>query len=370
MARIRKIFLLLPPVALCVVLMLAPAAATLQELQVGMEVPDFSIANFKGEKKRVSDLCGDKITILFFWSTWSRNSEKGLVRMEKLYRQYGEKGLRVIGINADGQTIGRDTMELIRNMTKTLNITFPVFVDQGLKGSHETGVIALPTTVIIGREREIMYELSGYPLVGSEEMADYVTTAMEGKKSPAQLAKKVYQPAKDAVRFYNMGRNTLKNRRMSDLAETWFKKSAASDPRFVLPRLSLGNLYLQRKDVPAAKEQFEQSLAKEPDNVVALCELGMINANEGKTKEALILFDRTMKADDSYTPCYYYRGYLMAKTGNMAEALRMFDAASAINPLDSNIHFYKGRMYDESGMAQKAAEEYRQSLEMLLDQKQ
>jgi tetratricopeptide (TPR) repeat protein len=368
-ARLKKILLLLPPVALSMILMLAPAAATLQELQVGMEVPDFSLTTMNGATKKVSDLNGERLTILFFWSTWSKNSEKGLARMERLYRQYRDKGLRVVGINADGQTIGRDSIEQIRNITKSLDITFPVFLDQGLRGFHDTGVIALPTTVIINHEREIKYELSGYPLVGSEEMADYVTIAMEGKKTPVQIAKKAYQPAKDALRFYNMGRNTLKNRRTADMAETWFKKAIASDPRFVLPYLSLGKLYLQRKDIPAAKEQFQQSLTKDPDNVVALCELGMINVNEGKTKEALIQFDRTMKADDSYTPCYYYRGYALAKTGSMAEALRMFDAASSINPMDSNIHLYKGRFFDESGKTQQAAEEYRQALEMLLSQK-
>ncbi|WP_191965760.1 hypothetical protein, partial [Oryzomonas sagensis] len=83
---------------------------------------------------------------------------------------------------------------------------------------HDLGIIALPTTVIVDKERVIRYELSGYPLVGAEEMADFVTASLEGAK-PAIAAKKGYQPTKNALRFYNMGRNTLKSGRMAESSE-------------------------------------------------------------------------------------------------------------------------------------------------------
>ncbi len=178
--------------------------------------------------------------------------------------------------------------------------------------------------------------------------------------------KKGYQPDKNALRFFNMGKNTLKSRRMADTAEMWFKKAIDADPRFVQPRLSLGKFYLQKGDLPAAKAQFEQSLAREPDNVVALCEMGMLLANEGKIEEGKALFTRTLKADDAYTPCYYYSGFVLGKKGEMAEALRMFDAAMAINPMDYNIHVYKARMYEENKMPRESAESYRKALELIL----
>jgi tetratricopeptide (TPR) repeat protein len=359
---IRKIAIFAIPFTLYATFMLAPAAATLQELQVGMEVPDFSLRTISGEPRKFADLRGEKLTILFFWSTWSKNSAKGLLRMEKLHRQYVDKGLSIIGINADGQGISGNTIAAIKETTGTLKITFPILIDQGLSTFRDIGVIALPTTVILDRERIIRYELSGYPLVGVEELADFVTAAMEGKK-PAMLAiKKGYQPDKNALRLYNMGRNTLKTRRMAEMAEGWFKKAIAADPRFVQPHLSLGKLYLQRGDIPAAKAQFEQSLAKEPDNVVALCEMGMIIAGEGKIEQGMTFFEKTLKADDAYTPCYYYRGYLLGKTGKQAEAMKMFDAAMEINPNDQEISIYKARMFEENGMPQQAAEEYRKAL--------
>jgi tetratricopeptide (TPR) repeat protein len=348
------------------VFLLAPAGATLQELQVGMALPDFSLRTISGENKKFTDLRGEKLTIVLFWSTWSKNSEKSLVRMEKVYQQYKDKGLSVIGINADDQTITDRTMVAIIGEASRLKLTFPVLVDQGLTAFHDAGVIALPTTIVLDKERVIKYELSGYPLAGSEELVDFVTATLDNKKAVILAEKKGYQPDKSALLFFNMGKNTLKSRRLADTAELWFKKAIDADPRFVQPRLSLGKFYLQKGDIPAAKAQFEQSLAREPENVVALCEMGMLLANEGRIEEGNALFARTLKTDGAYTPCYYYSGFVLGKKGELAEALKMFDAAIAINPMDYNVPVYKARMYEENKMLRESAESYRKALELIL----
>ncbi len=352
--------------AVCAVLLWAPAGATLQGLQTGMTLPDFSLRTISGQTRKFADVRGEKLTILLFWSTWSKNSEKNLVRMQKLYQQYRDKGLSVVGINADEQHISVATVAAIKSEADALKLTFPILIDNGLAAFHDDGVIALPTTIVLDRERVIKYELSGYPLMGSEELADFVVAAMEGNKPAVSAQKKGRQPDMAALRYFNMGRNTLKSKRMADTAETWFKKSIEADPRFVQPRLALGKFYLRKGDVSGAKAQFQSTLKEEPDNPVALCELGMILANEGKTAEGEALFARTLKADESYTPCYYYSGYLLGKKGDLTKALEKFDAAAAINPADHDILVYKARMYEEKNMLKQAAESYRKALEILL----
>ncbi len=344
----------------------APAGATLQGLQTGMELPDLSLRIITGETVKLSKCMGEKLTVVLFWSTWSKNSEKALARMQQLHKQYGAKGLTVIAVNADEQRISGQTIAAIRAETDALKLTYPVFVDQGLTAFRDAGVIALPTTIVLDRERVIRFELSGYPLTGAEELADFVSATLDGSKPAVLAAKQGRQPDRNSLRYFNMGTNTLKSRRMADTAEMWFKKAIEADPRFVQPRLSLGRFYLQKGDVAAAKAQFESSLAVEPDNVVALCEMGMILANEGKTAEGEALFARTLKADAAYTPCYYYSGYILGKKGELAKALEKFDAARSINPADQNVLVYKARMYEEHRMLQEAAEAYRKALELLL----
>lgn len=364
--RRHRILLLTLFILNCGVLLSVPAAAALQSLQVGMEAPEFSLKSVTGETKTLASLKGEKLTVLVFWSTWSAKSEKVLARLQTLHEKYREKGLAVVGVDVDGQEIGPGTLAAIKGVQERLKIGFPMLVDYGLVAFHDYGVIAVPSTVIVDRDRVIRYELPGFPLVGGEEMVDFVAAAIEGKKPPAGVAQKGYQPNKSALRLYNMGKNTLRSKSMADTAEVWFKKSIEADPKFVLPYLSLGSFYLERGDAPRALAEFREALAREPSNPIALCEAGMILATEGKKEEGEALLAAARKGEETYAPCYTYAGYLYGREGKLAEALRMFDAAEKVNPLDYRIYVYKGRVFELRNDPKGAADAYRKALELLL----
>jgi Tfp pilus assembly protein PilF/peroxiredoxin len=347
------------------IFLFSPAAATLQQLQVGMEAPDFSLPLISGEKKTFADLKGDKLTVLVVWSTWDKRSEQALARMQKLYRMYHDKGLSVVAINADGQKDSDAAMAQIRSKVEKLGLTYPVLTDNGLDFFHDIGIIALPTTVIVDKDRVIRYELSGYPLVGSEEMADFVTASIEGAK-PVMVEKKGYQPTKSALRFYNMGKNTLKSGRMAESAEMWFKKAIEADPNFVLPHISLGRFYQQRGDKVLAGAQYKEALAKEPNQVIALCESALLLFDDNRLTEGQALLESALKADESYTPCYYYAGFAYGRQDKLDQALKMFDEAERINPLDYNLYVFKGRVFEGQKKQQEAVAAYRKALETIL----
>jgi len=362
---VRRTVLLGAVFAACGAFLLTPADATLQQLQVGMEAPDFSLPLVSGEKKSFAALRGDKLTVLLVWSTWDKKSEKALARMQKLYRKYRDKGLAVVAINADGQKISDADQAKIRSIVERLQLTYPVLVDNGLDYFHDIGIIALPSTVIVDRDRIIKYELSGYPLVGAEEMADFVTASLEGTK-PALAEKKGYQPTKTALRFYNMGKNTLRSGRMAESAEMWFKKAIEADPKFVLPHISLGKFYVQRGDKAQAEAQFKEALAKEPTHVIALCESALLLFEDNRLAEGQTLLESAFKADEAYTPCYYYAGFAYGRQDKLEQALKMFDEAEKINPLDYNLYVYKGRVFEGQKKPQEAAAAYRKALETIL----
>ncbi len=363
---IKRIALLTIVVSVYGVLFFAPAAATLQGLQVGMEGPDFSLKTVDGDPRTFADLKGEKLTILVFWSTWSSKSEKVLARMQKLHEQYKGRGLSIVGINADEQHISDKSLTEIKAERDKLKITFPLLLDQGLTVFHEYGVIALPSFVVLDKDRLVKYELSGYPLVGAEELVDFVVSTIEGKKAPVVREKTGYLPNKEATRFFNMGKTTLKSKRMADTAEMWFKKAIEADPKFILPYLSLGKMYLERGDAASAQGLFKEVIVREPGNPIALCESGMILVNEGKNEAGIAQFESAKRKEDSYAPCYYYAGYAYGKAGKMEEALKMFDEAEKINPFDYLIYVYKGKVFEEQKNQRLAFEAYKKGLELIL----
>ncbi len=356
-------------VLLCIsrVLTFAPAAATLQSLQTGMEAPDFSLRTITGETKSFSDVKGEKLTVLIFWSTWSSNSQKALERMLQLQERYKDRGLSIVAVNADEQNISDATLADVKTLSDKLHIGFPMLVDQGLVAFHDYGIIALPSTVILDRQRIIQYELSGYPLVGSEAMADYITSVMEGKKKSEAPVNAAYMPKKNALHFYNLGKVALKSRDTDEAAGMWFQKAIQADPAFVLPHLTLGKMYRKQGNVTLAHGEFQKALDLDPENPIALCELGMTLVNEGRNEEGATLFERARKSEGAYTPCYYYAGYAYGRENKPEEGLKMFDEAERLNPLDYNMFVYKGKFYEEQKDLKKAFEAYKKALGLILN---
>ncbi|MDH3996290.1 MAG: redoxin domain-containing protein, partial [Desulfobulbaceae bacterium] len=62
-----------------------PAGATLEGLYVGAQAPDFSLEDLNGQSLSFADFGGEKFTMVIFWATWSKNSDKVLARAQKLY---------------------------------------------------------------------------------------------------------------------------------------------------------------------------------------------------------------------------------------------------------------------------------------------
>ena len=361
-----KRFTLILCCLLCSLFLQIPAAATLEGWYVGAEAPDFTLEDIKRQKLAFNDIKGQKLTMIIFWSTPSRNSEKVLAGAQKLYGAYKDKGLSVVAVNANGLQISPDDIKKINEITADLNLEYPILLDRGLAVFHNYGVIALPSTVILDPERIIRYELSGYPVVGSDEMLDFTRAHIEGREAKAAVQKKGYQPDKKAMRFYNMGKNALNSKRMAATAEMWFNKAAEADPNFVQPHISLGRFYVAQNKFEQAREQFDYALQKEPENVVALCDLGMLLVGDEKFEEGRNLMQKAIEVEEYYTPCFYYLGYTYSKEKKMEEASNMFARAQEINPMDMNIYIYKGRMYEESGNPAEAAKAYHMALEIIL----
>lgn len=364
--RSRRLLVLAALFLACRPLWFAPPASALETLGEGMKAPDFSLSPITGKARTFADVRGERLTVLVFWSTWSAKSAQALAQMEKLHEKYREQGLGIVGVNADDQKSSPATLAEIRNTQEKLKIGFPMLVDRGLVSFRDYGVVALPTILVMDRERVIRRVLSGYPLVGAEELADYIVAAIAGERKPVVAARTGYQPDRNALRLYAMGETALKSREGEEMAELWFKKAGAADPAFVLPHLSLGKLYLRRGDTALAQVEFREALTREPDNPVALCESGMILVNSGKTAEGVSLFETALKGKEPYPPCYAYAGYGYGVQGKLAEAAKLFDHAAQANPLDYTVHVYRGKLFERTQDWNGAAKAYEKALEIIL----
>jgi peroxiredoxin len=81
--------------------------------------------------------------------------------MEKLYAQYGRKGLAILAVN-----VGQHR-ETVKRLAKEVRITYPVLPDPDRRMAASYDVAGVPRTYMIDRKGVIRYKILGG---ASEEM--------------------------------------------------------------------------------------------------------------------------------------------------------------------------------------------------------
>lgn len=111
-----------------------------------MHPPEFNGFTADGQKVSLTSLEG-RVVILNFWASWCLECRPEMPMFERLHRELSAQGLAIVGINA------REGRTTVIEYAKELRLTFPLLLDPTGKINSSYGVIGLPTTFLVGRDR-------------------------------------------------------------------------------------------------------------------------------------------------------------------------------------------------------------------------
>ncbi len=141
----------------------APYETTTKSTGSIIKAADFSLLDISGKPVRLSDYTG-KVILLDFWATWCPPCIKEIPHFNELSKEYGDKGLVVLGISAD-----RDGVAAVEKFQKE---RFPIdyrvaMVDQETFSTYQSYLPrnergGIPFTFIIDREGVIRKHFVGY----------------------------------------------------------------------------------------------------------------------------------------------------------------------------------------------------------------
>lgn len=143
-----------------------------QEYTVPSEARDFTLTDINNERISLKNYRG-KIVMLNFWATWCTPCRQEMPSMEKLYRQFKDRGFVVVSV-ASG-----DDSKSVNAFIKEYNITFPALLDSNLEVTDHYKVWALPTTYFINPKGEIIGRVHGSRDWSTKEATQYITSIVQ-----------------------------------------------------------------------------------------------------------------------------------------------------------------------------------------------
>jgi cytochrome c biogenesis protein CcmG/thiol:disulfide interchange protein DsbE len=121
--------------------------------------PDFILPAPDGAVYNLQDLRGRPV-IINFWASWCPPCRAEMPALERVYAEYQEEGLIVLAVN----TTNQDDLQAALDLATSLNLTFPILLDELGDVSSLYQLQAMPTTFFVDAQGIIQDVVVGGPM--------------------------------------------------------------------------------------------------------------------------------------------------------------------------------------------------------------
>jgi thiol-disulfide isomerase/thioredoxin len=133
-------------------------------LDVGERLDELELVDRSGAPIAAAELAG-KVVILDFWATWCAPCRPALGALEGLARRYGDAGLVVLAVSADGDREAAEAYVEEHFAGSAIRFVF----DPGGRLLASVGAPGLPALYLLDRDRVLRVAETGF---SAKEMAD------------------------------------------------------------------------------------------------------------------------------------------------------------------------------------------------------
>jgi peroxiredoxin len=130
--------------------------------------PDFELPDLRGRRLRLQDLRGH-VVLLNFWATWCGPCQEEMPAMERLARDFADRGLLVVAVNHE------EAQAVVADFVRDHGLTFPVLLDPDGGVAERYRVVGLPTSYVIDHKGVLVGSALGFRDWNSRAARGYVT---------------------------------------------------------------------------------------------------------------------------------------------------------------------------------------------------
>ena len=141
--------------------------------------PDFTLSSLDDSTYTLSSM-KNNVVLLNFWATWCGPCRMEIPDFNELYLKHNKEGLEILGIAMDG------TKKSLKNFTKSYTMEYPILYgsarDLNKVSMDYGGVMSLPTSILIGKNNEVIRTYPG-AILKSYNPEQYATFVYEIEKA-------------------------------------------------------------------------------------------------------------------------------------------------------------------------------------------
>lgn len=145
-----------------------PTVKGIELLKAGVKAPDFSVKDLWGKEFHLGESLDKDAVLLFFWSYFCGPCREEFPLISEMARDYGGKGLQVIGVNLDG----REMKKVIDRMAGEEKVSFRIVFDEldgdAFRIADPFGVSGTPALFVIDRKGVVTFSTVG--VVAAEQL--------------------------------------------------------------------------------------------------------------------------------------------------------------------------------------------------------
>ena len=142
------------------------------------KLPDVMVRSLDGKSEKIKSYTeNNPLTIISFWATWCSPCKRELDAMVELYPQWKEKyQIELLAISTDNPR----QLAKVRPMVAAQGWPYVILTDANAELKNALNFQAIPHTLIVDKNGNIVYEHTGY-LPGDEAELEKKIAALSGK---------------------------------------------------------------------------------------------------------------------------------------------------------------------------------------------